>query len=224
MKLFIIFFFSLVLLAKEHKVLQIDFQDAPNMQNALPYLEKKGFSFKFNKEDFLFSIHNKILYIESKKQSAVLFGMLFSKKQMVPITKVTIDWGVQQFPEGASWERGNNRLAIGLILVFGNKKLPSGIGFLAPKVPTFLAPFIGEKEKLHKRYFGKLYKNGGRYYCVSNTKGKLLHTIFEIASKYQKEFHTTPPPLSAFAFQMNTKDTTSNAKAYIKSITFYNDK
>jgi hypothetical protein len=55
---------------------------------------------------------------------------------------------------------------------------------------------------------------------VSNQKG-LITTRFDIDGTFHKEFGKPTPPLTAFGFQMNTKDTTGGAKAFVKKITFY---
>jgi hypothetical protein len=107
-------------------------------------------------------------------------------------------------------------------MVFGMKKLSSGLPLIAPRVPTFLCPFIGEKEKVGKTYLGKLYKKGGRYYCVSNRgDGSLIKTNFDIQKHYFEAFETKVPALTAFAFQVNTQNTKGGAKSFIKSLTIY---
>ena len=44
---------------------------------------------------------------------------------------------------------------------------------------------------------------------------------FNIDGKFHQEFGKATPPLTAFGFQMNTKNTTDGAKAFVKKITFY---
>ena len=224
MKWFVLFFFFHVnlLFGAESVLLHIDFKGVADTQDATQILKEKGIGFEMEKEKFSFSIKNEILYIETYEQGVVVFGKILKKQEFLENPrKVVIEWGVERFPEGASWDEGINRLPIGLIMVFGDKKLPSGIGFLAPKVPPFLCPFIGEKESLEKVYKGKLYKKGGRYYCVSNEKDRLIRTTFDIEKRYKEAFGTLPPPISAFAFQINTKNTHGGAKSFLKSVTFY---
>jgi len=216
----IVLLFGCSLFAQESVIYSIDFSQEKDTKDARALLEKKGFVFKLDAEDFTFSIQSGRLYIETDKEAAVLFGQ-FVKTKETP-TYALIEWGVERFPDGADWEAGNNRLPIGLIMVFGKEKLASGLAFLAPKAPTFLCPFIGEKEQLGKPYLGKLYKKGGRYYCLSNSgNGSLIQSRFEIEKEYTKAFKKAVPPLSAFAFQVNTKDTQGGAKAFIKSLRIY---
>lgn len=226
MRFFILLIFIPLLVFAQEKVLfHIDFKNIANSNDAVNIMKQKGFDFEMDEDKFHFFIKNERLYIETTKQATVLFGKLLEKKDWLKNPSyAVIKWGVEDFPQGSDWENGNNRLPIGLILVFGDKKLPSGIGFLAPKVPPFLCPFIGEKEKVGKPYLGKLYKKGGRYYCVSNEgDGKLITTKFNITKHYKQEFDATPPPLSAYAFQINTKDTDAKAKSFIESLTIYGD-
>ena len=152
-----------------------------------------------------------------------MFGVTFpAGRYLKNIGSVRIVWGVDKFPKGANWAAGNNRLAIGALIALGTEKLSSGLPMGINAAPPFFGPFIGEKERVGKRYLGKLYKKGGRYYCVSNkNSGATVTTNFNISQKYQQEFKKPAPPVTAFAFQMNTEDTSGGAQAFIKSITFY---
>ncbi len=223
MKIFLTALFSVMLFAECNRLAyHIDFHDTQDLEDAKEYLQKRGFVFELDEQKFHFFIQNHRLYIETKKRAAVLFGKIFLKdKSLQNPCRAKIVWGVERFPKGANWEEGVNRVPIGLILVFGEEKLPSGIGPLAPKVPHFLCPFIGEKEKVGKRYLGKLYKKGGRYYCVSNELNQSVTTEFDVEKEYKKAFGVLPPELKAFAFQVNTKSTHGGSKAYIESLSIY---
>jgi len=202
----------------EGKVLYtLDFSKASG--DAVSWMKQKGFQFLLDSKDLNFKIKNGRLEIDTQKSVAGLFGVRLSKP-LQNIGSVRIEWGVSKFPKGSNWAKGNNRLAIGAIFSLGTKKFRSGIPFVKP-APYFLAPFIGQKESVGKTYLGKLYKEAGRYYCVSNTQNKLVVTNFNINAKFKKEFKKELPPLSAFAFQMNTENTTGGAKAFIKKIIFY---
>ena len=223
MKIVFLLFLSLFIFADDKVLLHIDFKNVANCSDATKFLKKKGFEFQLDKEDFHFYIQDEKLYVETDKEAAVLFGkILHDEKELKNPSYAKIEWGVERFPQGSDWEKGNNRLPIGLIMVFGMDKLSSGLPLLAPRAPTFLCPFISKKESTSKQYLGKLYKKGGRYYCVSNKgNGELVETIFDIEKKYQDAFKKQVPALTAFAFQSNTKDTKGGAKAFIKSLTIY---
>jgi hypothetical protein len=206
-----------LLLAEGTVLYSFDFSKQPS-GNAEKILKPKGFEFLLDADKLNMKLQNGRLEFWTDGQYAGLFGIHF-KKPMPNVGYVVIEWGVEKFPQGADWEKGKNRLAVGALIALGTEKFSSGVPF-AKKAPYFFGPFIGEKEKVGKRYLGKLYKKSGRYYCVSNKKG-LIKTRFDIDQKFKQEFGKTTPPLVAYGFQMNTKDTTGGAKAFVKKITFY---
>ena len=211
-----------VLYAHSQLLYRIDFGKFPNGE-ALEILKKEGFDFYLDAKDLHLRFQNARLELWTDSKKAGLFGIVL-KKSLANATKVKIVWGVERFPQGANWERGKNRLALGAIIVLGTKEFPSGVPRLfAPPAPYFIAPFIGEKEKVGKKYLGKLYKKGGRYYCVSNEKG-LVSTELDLVKTFAENFKEKLPPVTAFGFQMNTKGTSGGAKAFIKSISFYTEK
>lgn len=185
-------------------------------------LRSKGFKFLLDASDLSMKFKDGKLVIHTSGKKAGIFGIRFpAGRHLKNIGSAKIVWGVHKFPQGADWAEGNNRLAIGALFSLGTKKLSSGLPFGIKDSPPFLGPFIGQKERLGGRYLGALYKEGGRYYCVARKKGDCVTTHFNIDEKFQKEFKKETPALSAFAFQMNTKDTSGGAEAFIQSITFY---
>lgn len=215
--LFLFGLLSMMLMGGSKVVYSLDFSQQ-KAGNAIPWLTSKGFEFLLDSKALNLKFANHRLEFETSGEKAGLFGIRLSKP-IQNIDYAVIEWGVEKFPQGANWTKGNNRVAIGAIFVLGTKKFGSGVPFAKP-VPYFLAPFIGQKEQVGKQYLGALYKKGGRYYCVSNKTG-LQKTRFNIDQKFKASFGKTTPPLTAFAFQMNTKDTQGGAKAFIKKITFY---
>lgn len=217
--------FITILLSGQEKVLYtVDFSKQKD-GDAIPWLSSQGFEFLLDMKALSMKFSNGALVIETTKKQAGLMGIKFPKgKYLENIGSVVIEWGVDRFPQGADWESNNNRVAIGAIFVLGEKTFSSGRPLLAQPAPYFLAPFIGEKEEVGKRYLGMLYKDAGRYYCVSNKSGTTINTRLNIDQKFQQEFQGKTPPLTAFGIQMNTKNTTGGAKAFIKKITFYSVK
>ena len=191
--------------------------------DAKAWLRSKGFKFMLDASDLSMKFKGGKLVISTSGKHAGMFGVKFSPgRYLKNIGSVKIVWGVDKFPKGANWAEGNNRLAIGALIALGTEKLSSGLPLGINAAPPFFGPFIGQKERVGGRYFGMLYKKGGRYYCVSNKNGgATVTTNFNISQKYQQEFKQTAPPVTAFAFQMNTKDTSGGAQAFIKNITFY---
>jgi len=224
-KIFMIIFLMSSLLWAQGKVLYtIDFTKQKD-GNALPWLTAQGFDFLLDIKSFSLNFSNGALVIETTKKQAGLMGIRFPEgKYLEDIGNIVIEWGVDRFPKGADWANNNNRLAIGAMFALGKKTFSSGRPVLAQPLPYFMGPFIGEKEIVGKRYLGLLYKEAGRYYCVSNKKGSTVKTNFNINQKFQEEFKKKTPPLTAFGIQMNTKNTKGKAKAFIKRITFYSVK
>ena len=199
----------------------LDFSKQKN-GDAKALLRSKGFKFLLDASDLSMKFKDGKLVIHTSGKKAGVFGIRFpAGRHLKNIGSAKIVWGVHKFPQGADWAEGNNRLAIGALFSLRTKKLSSGLPFGIKDSPPFLGPFIGQKERLGGRYLGALYKEGGRYYCVARKKGDCVTTHFNIDEKFQKEFKKETPALSAFAFQMNTKDTSGGAEAFIQSITFY---
>ena len=186
--------------------------------DATAWLSTKGFQFLLDSKALNLRFSKGRLTFETTDNIAGLFGIRF-KEGMENVGSVIIEWGVEKFPQGANWAKGNNRVAIGAIFLMGTERFNSGVPFVK-SAPYFLAPFIGEKESIGKQYNGNLYKKSGKYYCVSNKAG-FKKTHFDVDKKFKEAFNIKVPPLTAFAFQMNTKNTTGGAKAFIKKITFY---
>ncbi len=204
------------------KLFQIDFSQQPD-GDATKWLADQGFEFLLDAKDLSLNFDNGRLRISTEDSIAGLVGMRFDEAGYLHhVDRVVIEWGVEKFPKGADWEAGNNRLAIGMLFILGTEKLSSGLPFGINAAPYFLGPFIGENEQPDKRYIGALYKEGGRYYCVANKKSAAdVVTDFKLDKIYRKEFHKRTPPVTAFAFQVNTNDTRGGATSFIKRITFY---
>lgn len=216
-----LFLMTIFSFAEGRVIYSLDFSKQKNGA-AKALLRSKGFQFFLDASELSMSFKDGKLVIQTSGTKAGMFGIKFpADRHLKNIGSAKIIWGVHKFPQGADWAEGNNRLAIGALFVLGTKKLSSGLPFGIKAVPPFLGPFIGQKERLGGRYLGAFYKEGGRYYCVSTKKGESVTTHFNIDEKFQKEFKKETPALSAFAFQMNTKDTSGGAEAFIKSITFY---
>ena len=191
--------------------------------DAKAWLRSKGFKFMLDADELSMKFKGGKLLISTSGEKAGMIGLqLPASRYLKNAGSVKIVWGVDKFPKGADWAGGNNRLAIGALIALGTEKLSSGLPLGINAAPHFFGPFIGQKERVGGRYLGALYKEGGRYYCVSNKGGgATVTTHFNIAQKYQQEFKKPSPPVTAFAFQMNTKDTSGGAQAFLKSITFY---
>lgn len=190
---------------------------------AVSWLKQHGFEMKLGFNGLNPTFANGALQIAADRPETGLCGQSFSReKELKGVKRVRITWGVNQFPEGADWERGNNRLAIGLMISFGYENLPSGLPLGIHPAPYFICPFIGQKEIEGKAYAGKYWRQGGRYLCVKCKKlGEPVVTELNVDRLFKSYFNKPEtPPVSGFVLQMNTKDTKGKASAFVKSIEF----
>lgn len=196
--------------------------------DASAWLESQGFKTLLDADQLQVAFKDGALNISTNESVAGVFALKFGKQDYLPEVKhVVVEWGVNRFPTGADWEQGNNRVPIAIMFSFGDKKLSSGLPFGVNPAPYFLSPFIGEKEQVDKMYVGTLYEEGGRYFCVSNggpPVGETIATKFEVANRFKETFkQDSTPPVTGFAFQMNTDDTDGGAEAFIRKIVFYSN-
>ncbi len=208
----------------EGKVLHtIDFSSQPD-GSAVPWLEQNGYIIALDAVELNPRFEKGQLVLSTDDEVAGIIGKWFSEgKPLAGVERVRIEWGVSRFPEGANWEDDNNRVALAAMVFFGTEKLSSGLPFGVNAAPYFLSPFIARVEPADKMYIGTLYQKGGRYISVAapNTSGAIFSTDFEVQQRFKQAFGKSEvPPVSGFAFQMNTKDTTGGAVAAIRRITF----
>ncbi|PON15646.1 hypothetical protein C2W62_22710 [Candidatus Entotheonella serta] len=204
-------------------ILTIDFSHQPP-GSAQPWLQQHGFSFWLDAHHLNPRFEDQALILSTDGELAGMIGKQFApEKYLDRVKRVRIEWGVYQYPIGADWESGVNRVPIAVILTFGTRKWRSGIFPGFKPSPYFLSPFIGLKEKEGKEYVGKYYRKGGRYYCVASgdRTGQTIITDFEVDNRFKHAFQESiTPPITSFALQMNTKDTQGGAKAFLRKIEF----
>lgn len=218
----LIFFANTILAGAAEPILAFDFT-SQSQGPAAPWLKQHGFEFKLGFESLNPRFENGALEFSANRPAAGLCGREFPKgKQLSGAKRVRIVWGVRQFPEGADWDAGINRFAIGLLISFGEDRLPSGLPLGIHPAPYFICPFIGAKEPEGKAFLGKYWRQGGRYVCVKVKKiGEPVVTELNLDHLFKGFFKKAEtPPVSGFVLQMNTKDTKGSASAFVKSIEF----
>ena len=163
------------------------------------------------------------MVISTSEELAGIIGLRTEDKNLSHVERVEIEWSVSKFPEGASWENGNNRVAIAVMVFFGTEKLSSGLPFGINAAPYFFSPFVSNVDPHDKMYKGRLYKEGGRYFSIAapTSAAEIFTTDFEVNQRFKNTFNKKQvPAVSAVAFQMNTKDTEGGAVASIRKISF----
>ena len=142
-------------------------------------------------------------------------------------TYVEIDWGVDKFPEGASYEQGVRNEAIMVVIFMGDERQPSGSS-LIPGSPYFVALFLCHgDDRINHPYVGRYFKKGGRYVCGDRpTEGQLVTTQFNLLEAYRTYFdkeRDDDPAISGLALVLDTKRAGDGGRssAFIREIRFY---
>jgi len=193
------------------------------------WMESLGFEFALDALDIHFERDASLgLKMSTKNNLAGLIGIRFKSNSMIEnVDFVEIEWGVIRHPIGANWEKESRRVAIATMFFFGTEKIDSGLPFGINSAPYFISPFIANEEPAYKVYTGNLYKKGGRYLSIPSQPDKAGVTKSRINLKQyfiDSYGSAAVPPISIFAFQMNTKDTSGGAEAFLRKITFYTNK
>ena len=131
------------------------------------WLQDKGFQFKEDakrRDRIYLEVGEKGLILEAKRHA---FGVMPNESvNVLEFTYVEIDWGVNKFPEGASYEQGVRNEAIMVFIFMGNEHQPSGSFFITDS-PYFVALFLCHGDhRINHPHKSAYFKKGGRYVCV----------------------------------------------------------
>lgn len=188
----------------------------------LKWLQSQGFQAKqdASSSKVVYTITHGDLNLEAKQKALAL---LLSEANLIGFTKVQITWGVEQFPDGASYENGVRSDPAMLYLFFGDEKLSSG-SMVVPNSPYFIGMFLCQSDPVGKPYKGRYFKAGGRYVCVDHAKaGQTVTTTFNFDDAFKNFFSQAQTPyVSGFGIGIDTDSSKGNgtASAFIQSIEF----
>jgi hypothetical protein len=189
----------------------------------LNWLTSKGFTPKqdaTNANKVVFFDQGNDLVLETKTKA---FGLLLNESDVSGFSKIRIQWGVDVFPPGASYEKGVRSEAVMVYVFFGKEKLSSG-SFLIPDSPYFIGLFLCESGKTGEAFTGRYFKAGGRFICVDRPPvGELITTEYPIADSFKRIFGKTEvPDISGFGLSIDTNNAKGNgiARAFIRKIEF----
>lgn len=191
------------------------------------WLQGKGFKFEQdarNRSRIDLDVGETGLTVEAKRAA---LGLMPNEAVNVPdFTHIEIDWGVNRFPKGASYEKGVRNEALMLIVFLGDERQPSGSMFI-PDSPYFIGFFLCDgDDRLEHPYVGSYFKKGGRYVCLARPPaGKSVTTRFDLMKAYRTYFDREgddDPAVSGIALAVDTKKASGGgrASAFISEIRF----
>lgn len=208
--------------AQENVIYGVDFSGYPG-GSVLQWLGSKEFLPKqdaTNNRRVIYSASQDDLMLETRSRT---FALLLNETDVQDYSKVRIEWGVDAFPPGASYESGVRSEAIMVYVFFGKERHASG-SLLIPDSPYFLGLFLCESEAIDKPFRGRYFHAIGRYICVDRPRlGVPLTTEFPIAATFTRIFgQHQPPDISGFGIAIDTANARGNgvAKSFIRKIEF----
>ena len=165
------------------------------------------------------------LIIEARRAT---YGLMSKESVNLPdFTSIEIDWGVNKFPEGASYERGIRNEAIMVLMFMGDERFSSG-SFFIPRSPYFIGLYLCHgDDRIHHPYKGAYYKKTGRYVCGDRPAvGETVTTRFNLLEAYRTYFdmeRDDDPFISGLAIALDTKKASDDgtSSAFIKEIRIY---
>src|SRR5215472_10057976 len=197
----------------------VDFSGFPG-GSVLDWLRLKGFVPQRDASNarrvVFFALPNG-LALETKTRA---FGLLLNEMDVQDYSRVRIEWGVDAFPPGASYERGVRAEAIMVYIFFGKERHASGSVFI-PNSPYFLGLFLCETDATNKPFKGRFHHTSGRFICVKRPKlGATVVTDFPIADTFRRVFGIEAPDISGIGLAIDTANArgTGIAKSFIKKI------
>lgn len=166
-------------------------------------------------------VRDDALILEAKKQ---LTGILINEGvDLEEFSALRIEWGVNAYPQDASYENKHKNEALMVIVFFGYDKISSG-HFMIPNTPYFMGFFLGKDDEVNKPFKGRYFQKAGRYVCLGNPKpGETVISEFNLISAFQTYFEKDEVPIiSGIALSVDTSLSGNEgmASAFIKRIEF----
>jgi len=189
----------------------------------LRWLESRGFLPKqdaSNSRRIVYSVTRDTLMLETKSRA---FGLLLNETDVRDYSRVRIEWGVDAFPPGASYENGIRSEAVMVYIFFGKERHASG-SLLIPDSPYFIGLFLCESGATNEPFRGRYHLASGRFVCVDRpSPGSPVTTDFPIAEAFTRIFgKDQAPDISGFGIAVDTANAkgTGVAKSFIRKIEF----
>jgi hypothetical protein len=187
------------------------------------WLRSKGFQFERDaksQDKILLRADGRGLEVEALQQAQ---GLLINHAiRPIPFSSVEIEWGVEQHPQGASYENRVNNEAIMVHVFFGNDKKPSGSMFV-PDLPYFIGLFLCNGDRIGYAYTGRYYQEGGRYVCLQSAPtGQTLLSRFDLKGGVRSIFGNIAQAVSGYSIEVDTTASVGagRSSAFIRRIRF----
>jgi hypothetical protein len=200
----------------------VDFSGFPG-GSVLKWLGSKGFVPKQDSSDarkVVYSASQGSLAQETKTHA---FGLLLNETAVRDYSRIRIEWGVDAFPPGASYEKGIRSEAVMVYVFFGKERHASG-SLLIPDSPYFIGLFLCESGSTNEPFRGRYYHVGGRFICVDRpSPGTSVTTDIPIAEVFMRVFgKDQAPDISGFGISIDTVNAkgTGAAKSFVRKIEF----
>jgi hypothetical protein len=207
--------------AEKKPLFSVDFTKEQD-GSAVGPLEKMGFQFKESMDDadkVSLRFEKGVLVVEAKKPA---FGLAIRDGMDVKPGTLRIEWGVEGYPEGASYAKGIRNEALMVIVFFGTERISSGNLFV-PNSPYFIGFFLSPDDPLHKPFTGRTFAKGGRYVCVGNpAPGSVVGSEIDLVKAFRDCFGIEKVPnISGMNFEVDTSYVKpGTSKAIVRTIEF----
>lgn len=213
---------SSVAVASEPVARRIDFTDF-HTGSVDAWLKQKGFEFERDAgtpEKIALRADARGLELEALKPAQ---GLLINKSMSASdFSTIEIEWGVEKFPAGASYEKKVNNEAIMVHVFFGSETMPSGSMFV-PDTPPFIGLFLCNGDRVGHAYTGRYFQEGGRYVCVDAAPaGETVVSRFNLKEGVRQIFgDKIADTVTGYSVSVDTSAIDGGkSSAFIKSISF----
>ena len=200
----------------------IDFRTVKG-QDAAQFLTGRGFILERDADEddvTKLSLTDKGLEIEALSEGQAMIGL--KKGYLENYQDIEIVWGVNKFPEGASYAAGKRNEAVMFYAFFGKEMIDSG-SMVVPDSPYFIALHLCQNDEINKPEKGMFFHDGGRFICVAHPKpGEVVTTRFNLRQAFKDIYGHDAPPLYGVAFEFDTNDAPDDGKAsaFVQSVFF----
>ena len=222
-------FLFLTFSAQAETIYELDFSTASG--DVKNWFEAIKWEFREKAVEILRFEDGKLVIEPTRDELGVVMREFDKKDYLHGVTKLRIEWGVDQYPIGADWSGPkdkfrNTREPIAFMVFFGETKLDSGF-FLAPDLPYFISFFLGKDERPDQVYFGNYWQKGGRYLCIpcDGSSGKTFITEIDLSDKFLELFGKKQLPITALGIEVDVQKTKKvngrYSKAFIKRVQLF---